>query len=250
MRLSRLPFCLSLAALTLILPLAACDDDQGAAPPQEASGETTDLSEATANTAPADAGSALPVVDSETVRANIPQADETQSSESPITVENAYAFAMAEGSRNGAAFMTVRNGSGRTQKLIGASYDGANATQLHETYMDAEDGTVMMRPINGLDIPPYGEVQLSPSGPHVMLMGVERPFQEGERFMLTLTFMNQGHFEFPVAVTAPGEIPSSVPPAPEGLQVEDDAAAAAAPQADDVMSGEDAGMDGDGEEAQ
>ena len=110
-----------------------------------------------------------------------------------LEVSNAWAGATPGKAENGAAYLTIL--SPTTDRLVSISSPVAKKAELHTTSMA---GMVMqMRPLAGLDIPAGRPVTLKPGGEHIMLLGLNRPLQEGESFPLTLNFERAG----PLTVT-------------------------------------------------
>ena len=111
-----------------------------------------------------------------------------------VEVSNAWARATPGKAENGAAYLTIL--SPTTDRLVSVSSPVAKKAELHTMSMA---GMVMqMRPLAGLDIPAGRPVTLKPGGEHIMLLGLDRPLQEGESFPLTLNFERAG----PLTVTA------------------------------------------------
>ena len=101
-----------------------------------------------------------------------------------VEVSNAWARATPGKAENGAAYLTIL--SPTTDRLVSVSSPVAKKAELHTMSMA---GMVMqMRPLAGLDIPAGRPVTLKPGGEHIMLLGLDRPLQEGESFPLTLNF--------------------------------------------------------------
>lgn len=96
-----------------------------------------------------------------------------------------------------AAYMTLKNGSDGDDILVGADFPGAAMTELHTTV--EENGVMRMEEVDGIDVPAGEIVQLSPSGNHIMLMGLESALNEGDSVDLLLTFEQAGE----IAVTLP-----------------------------------------------
>ena len=92
-------------------------------------------------------------------------------------------------SRPGAAWLTIRN-SGETDRLLGARSPAAERVELH-THIH-EGGVMMMRRMEGLDVPAGGRVALEPGGDHLMLFGLKRGLKPGDTFPLTLLFEKAG----------------------------------------------------------
>ena len=119
-----------------------------------------------------------------------------------ITVSAPWARASAGMARAGAAFMTIQN-TGAGDRLIAASADVSARVELH-THMLSADGVMQMRQVEGgIDVDADAETLLEPGGLHVMFMGLQAPFQQGESFPLTLTFENAGDVTVEVEVLSP-----------------------------------------------
>lgn len=119
-----------------------------------------------------------------------------------ITVKAPWARASAGMARAGAAFMTIDNARAEADRLVSASADVSKSVELHT---HVKDGDVMrMRPVDAVDVPAGSAVELQPGGYHVMFMGLEQPFREGESFPLTLTFENAGTLTVDVTVLGAG----------------------------------------------
>jgi hypothetical protein len=93
------------------------------------------------------------------------------------------------GMGNGAAYMTIRGGS-EADRLIRAESDVAEVIELHTVENDG--GVMKMRPVEGIDVPAGGEVQLAPGGFHVMLINLKRELKPGDTVALTLQFEKAG----------------------------------------------------------
>jgi len=105
-----------------------------------------------------------------------------------ISVDGVWARATVSGQSGSAAYFTIRNAGGE-DKLLTVSSPGADAS-LHSTTMD--NGVMRMRPLEALDIPAKGTVELKPGGTHVMLMGLRQPLQAGAALELDLKFQKSG----------------------------------------------------------
>jgi len=112
-----------------------------------------------------------------------------------ITVEAPWVRAASSGS-NGAAFMTIHNNAGQADSLVRAQCEAAMMVEIHRTIV--RDNVASMAPVDRIEAPSRGRVELAPSGYHVMLMGLKRDLKAGDKLELTLTFQNAGR----VAITA------------------------------------------------
>ena len=60
--------------------------------------------------------------------------------------------------------------------------------------------TMMMQPVDGIDLPAGTAVELKPGGYHIMLLDLVAPLEMGQTFTITLTFEQAGSVEVPVTV--------------------------------------------------
>lgn len=109
--------------------------------------------------------------------------------------------AMPDTVPNTAAYFTLENHTEKAVRLTGVSTSVAKEAQLH-TIIE-EQGMVKMRQVEGFDIPSHGRLILSPSGEHVMLLGLKAPlvldqkvelqlqFNDGEQMLITLPVSKQ-----------------------------------------------------------
>jgi copper(I)-binding protein len=104
---------------------------------------------------------------------------------------------------NAAVYFTVSNGGDQPDRLIAASTGVAASVQVHETAM-AEDGTMSMHEVDGLDLPAGGTLALEPGGYHLMLIDAERA-DVGDTVQVTLDWENAGEMTIDVEVVAPGD---------------------------------------------
>lgn len=95
------------------------------------------------------------------------------------------------------AFMTIANTGADADALLSVSTPAATAAEVHETTM-AADGSMGMRPIERLEVPAGGTVELRSGSHHLMLIGLTTELAAGDTVELTLTFERAG----PVTVTA------------------------------------------------
>ncbi|MGQ9815951.1 MAG: copper chaperone PCu(A)C [Candidatus Roseilinea sp.] len=103
-----------------------------------------------------------------------------------------------------AAYMVIEN-TGSADKLISASADVAEVTEIHET-KDMGNGMMGMQPLpDGLDIPANGSVTLKPGGYHIMLMKLKQDLTPGQSIRLTLTFQSGKEIALDVPVKMPTE---------------------------------------------
>ena len=120
-----------------------------------------------------------------------------------IQVEQPWSRATPSGASTGAVYFTVINKSQDADRLLGASSNVADKSQIHE--MKVVNGTMEMRQVTGgLPVPAGGSVELKPGSYHVMLSGLKKPLKAGETIPLTLDFEKAGKVSITVPVRAMG----------------------------------------------
>ncbi len=87
------------------------------------------------------------------------------------------------------AFMVIDNTTGTAERLIRVevSPDLVTTVEIHETTIDSNQ-VMQMRPVDGIDIPAHGSVELKAGSYHVMLIGVKQALNAGDKVPLTLVF--------------------------------------------------------------
>lgn len=109
------------------------------------------------------------------------------------------AYARESNGDEAAIYLTVSD-FGVADRLLGATSDAAGDAQIHENRVDG--ATASMHPLDGLDIPAGGYVELKPGGFHVMLLGLRRPLKPGDIVPVTLEFRVAGKLALEVPVRA------------------------------------------------
>ena len=117
-----------------------------------------------------------------------------------IVVEDPYVRSSGKSAKAGAAFMVIQNQSDIDDRLISAASDVAKKIELHTHKVD-EDGVASMVHVEEGFIIPAGETHiLKRGGDHVMFMGLNAPFEQGEMVPVTLIFEQAGEFKIEVPV--------------------------------------------------
>ncbi len=88
------------------------------------------------------------------------------------------------------AFMTIRNGGGAADRLIGVESDAAKFAMLHNFVEN--QGAREMAPIDAIEVPALGALTLGPGGFHVMLVSLTRDLNTGDTIDLKLHFAQAG----------------------------------------------------------
>jgi len=111
-----------------------------------------------------------------------------------ITVKQAWSRATPKGAQVAGGYFTIENHGATLDKLISAASTAAAKVEIHE--MTTLDGVMVMRPVDGgLVIPPGASVTLAPGGNHLMFIGINVPFSEGEHIPAALMFERTGKID-------------------------------------------------------
>lgn len=114
-----------------------------------------------------------------------------------LSVSGAWARPSMGMALAGAAYLTISNGTGKGDALLGVTTPAANSPELHETTADSS-GVMAMQPVDSIEIPAGATVELKPGSYHVMLIGLTGELVAGSTIDLTLQFRDAG----PITVTA------------------------------------------------
>lgn len=115
-----------------------------------------------------------------------------------LAVSDPWIGATPAGSSVAAGYFVVSNAAETPDRLLAAESPRATRIEIHEMKMDGE--MMQMRAVTGVDVPAQGAAVLAPGGLHLMLIGIDGPFVEGEAAPVTLTFEKAGRvaLEMPV----------------------------------------------------
>lgn len=125
-----------------------------------------------------------------------------------LVISDAWIRPSLPGAPNGAGYLIIRNTGPVADRLLGGSTPVAATFEVHE--MSMAGGIMRMRPLpQGLPIPPRRQVRLQPGGFHLMLIGLRRPLNVGDRIPIRLRFARAGEIE--VAFTVERRVASAGP---------------------------------------
>src|SRR6516225_4894213 len=111
-----------------------------------------------------------------------------------ISVKQAWSRATPKGAQVAGGYLTIENHSPSPDRLISAATPAATKIEIHE--MTTLNGIMVMRPVEGgLTIPPGASVTLAPGGSHLMFIGINAPFSEGEHIAAALMFEKAGKID-------------------------------------------------------
>lgn len=103
-----------------------------------------------------------------------------------LTVTGAWARTTAPGVGMGAIYLTIDNGSAKSDRLLKLRAPVAATAEVHRT--EVLDGIVRMREVAVLHVAAGERIEFRPGGHHVMLTGLKKPLVEGQVFDLELVF--------------------------------------------------------------
>ncbi len=110
----------------------------------------------------------------------------------------------AENAMAAGGFMAISNNGTEADRLIGIEADFAAQASLHESKVDA-NGVGTMARVDAVEIPVGETVNLEHGGYHIMFMGLNTSFTEGQMVKVTLVFEHAGRAEVEFMVDPPGE---------------------------------------------
>ncbi len=103
-----------------------------------------------------------------------------------LTIRNAWSRTTPPGVTVGVAYFTLKNDTGKSDRLLKISSPVASKVQVHRT--EVLDGIARMREVAVLHVDAGQTVEFAPNGMHVMLMGLKKPLVEGQAFELEMLF--------------------------------------------------------------
>ncbi len=105
-----------------------------------------------------------------------------------VTIEGGWVRAVPPGYVNTAAYLTIKNPGASTVRVTGATATVAESVgPMITTEKKVNGQTVMgMEFVKELTIPAKGQLVLEPGGDHLMLMGLKKRLNEGDKVTLIL----------------------------------------------------------------
>jgi len=121
-------------------------------------------------------------------------------SNAAFVVEAPFVRSSLPASTTAAAFMVLRNQTGRDDVLVGARADIAGQVALHSHSEDANGVMRMGEIAGGVPIADGAAHRLSRGGDHLMFTGLTAPLVQGQMVPVTLVFEVAGEIEITVPV--------------------------------------------------
>lgn len=121
-----------------------------------------------------------------------------------IAVTNAWAPPSPGKGETGAVYFEINNTGDSKDSLTAVETPVASKAEVHNTEMDGD--VMRMRSMPSLEVFPGSHVSFAPRGMHLMLIGVNRPLADGDRFPVILIFDKSGRVDVDVTVHAPSAL--------------------------------------------
>ena len=115
-----------------------------------------------------------------------------------LAITNAWSRSTPPGVTVGVAYFTLKNGTGKSDRLLKITTPAASKVQVHRT--EILDGMARMREVAVLHVDAGQTLEFAPNGMHLMLVGLKRPLVEGKGFEIELLFEVAGPRKVKVAV--------------------------------------------------
>ena len=107
-----------------------------------------------------------------------------------IVISDAWGRPSPMEDSNAAVYMLIRNTGLEDDRLIGVSSGVAEAVELHD--MTMENDVMKMFPVDYMELPAGGSLELKPGGKHIMLIGLHEMLEVGQTAMVVLEFEKAG----------------------------------------------------------
>lgn len=133
-----------------------------------------------------------------TVLFAVSQASAHEMKNNGLMVKDSWARATAGPAKAGAVYLTIANMGHETDRLVAVKSDLAKRTEIHTHLM--KDGMIKMRHVEAVEVSPGTPTIFQPGGLHIMFMGLNKPFVEGETLPLTLVFEKTGEIDIEFVV--------------------------------------------------
>ena len=135
-------------------------------------------------------------------------------------IEDAYVRVTGQSAKSAAVFMTLMNHSIEDDRLLSATSDVAERTELHTHTVNADGVMHMGEVTEGFPIAGQETHMLARAGDHIMLLGLTRPLTQGDTITLTLKFERGENLTITVPVDntrKPGVPDTAAAPAMDGM---------------------------------
>jgi periplasmic copper chaperone A len=100
-----------------------------------------------------------------------------------------------------AVYLTIQNSGSQADRLVSASSEVAQSIEIHQSQV--QNNVASMQKLDTLDLPAKSTIQFQPGGYHLMLIGVNRSLNPGDKIPVTLQFEKSA----PILVEAEVRVP-------------------------------------------
>lgn len=115
-----------------------------------------------------------------------------------LVIENARLNSTIPGVKVTSGYMKLINTSDKNIKFVAAKTDIAEHTEFHHMFM--QNGKMLMRAVDYIEIQPNGFFELKPSDYHLMLINLNKNLEPGEQASLTLITDNGKDYEIDMVI--------------------------------------------------
>ena len=115
-----------------------------------------------------------------------------------IEVRQPWARAAMKG-ENSAVYLELHNHTTQAVAMTGVSSDAAGAAEIHLSSMNAE-GVMQMTKQDSVSLDAGAQIDFSPGGLHIMLIGLTRDLKAGDHLQVTLHFQTHADIILDVVV--------------------------------------------------
>ena len=118
-----------------------------------------------------------------------------------IQIGHPYARVTVPQQTTGGAYFSLDNNGKQDDRLIHVSSSIAKSVEIHTMTMTGD--VMKMREVDQIDIKAGSKITMKPGGGyHIMLMGLSKQLNAGDKFPMTLEFAKAGKIEVMVYVEA------------------------------------------------
>ncbi|HEU4517100.1 MAG TPA: copper chaperone PCu(A)C [Steroidobacteraceae bacterium] len=115
-----------------------------------------------------------------------------------LAITDAWSRSTPPGVTVGVAYFTLKNDTGKSDRLLKITTPVASKVQVHRT--EILDDIARMREVAVLHVEAGQTLEFAPNGMHLMLVGLKQPLVEGRNFEVELLFEVAGPRKVKVAV--------------------------------------------------
>lgn len=100
-----------------------------------------------------------------------------------------------------AVYLTIQNSGSQSDRLVSATSQVAQSVEIHQSLV--QNNVASMLKLDTLALPAKSTIQFQPGGYHLMLIGVNRALNPGDKISLSLQFEKSAPIQIGVAVRGP-----------------------------------------------